>query len=441
MKLSIFGVGYVGLVSGACFAELGNNVICFDTDKNKIALLKRGIVPIYESGLKEILERNFKDGRIIFSDQPEEAGKFGDILFITVGTPQDNGGQPNLNYIYGAAKTIGQYLDKNQKIIVNKSTVPVGTAEEVKKIIAEELDKREVDFDFAVVSNPEFLKEGDAVRDFMKPDRIVVGVKEKWAKKKIEELYYPLVKNGHPIFFMDPLSSEMSKYAANAMLATKISFINQIANLCEITGADIEKVREAICSDKRIGHHFLYPGIGYGGSCLPKDVQALSALAKKLGYSASLLEAVERVNNEQKEYFANKIIREMSDINGKKIAVWGLSFKPHTDDMRCAPSLAIIEKLINQGAKISAYDPAAKNEAKKIIGRRINYSSDMYECLKGADALILLTEWPQFREPDFLKIKKLLNQPVIFDGRNIYSPSQMKDFGFKYVGIGRPKVC
>lgn len=440
MKLSIFGVGYVGLVSGACFAELGNEVICCDIDEEKIKILKKGNIPIYEPGLKEIVERNSKQGRLKFSADLKEAARFGDILFICVGTPQKDYGEPDLKYVYQVAKDIGENLDKERKIIVNKSTVPAGTAKEVKNIVAEELRKRGVNFEFAVVSNPEFLKEGDAINDFMKPDRVVVGVEEEWARKTMGELYSPLTKNGHPIFFMDTASSEMSKYAANTMLAAKISFINQIANLCEITGADIEEVRRAISADKRIGHHFIYPGIGYGGSCFPKDVQALSALAKKFGYTAHLIEAIEAVNNEQKEILAKKIINELGDLDDKKIAVWGLSFKPHTDDMRSAPSINIIERLLAKGAKIFAYDPAAVLEARKIFNNRVEYVLEMYNCLRRAEALVLITEWPQFKEPDFNKMKELMKNPVIFDGRNIYSPARMKELGFKYISIGRQKV-
>ena len=440
MKLSIFGVGYVGLVSGACFAELGNEVLCCDIDEEKIKILNKGEVPIYEPGLKELVERNVGEKRLFFTSDPEEAVRLGEILFIAVGTPQKDYGAPDLKYVHDVAKIIGENLDKERKIIVNKSTVPAGTAGEVKSIIAEELKKRGANFDFAVVSNPEFLKEGDAINDFMKPDRVVVGVDEEWARKIMEELYLSLTKNGHPIYFMDTASSEMSKYAANALLAAKISFINQIANLCEIVGADVEEVRKAVCADKRIGHHFLYPGIGYGGSCFPKDVQALSALAKKFGYTANLIEAIETVNNEQKEKFAKKIIQELGDLDGKKIAIWGLSFKPNTDDMRSAPSINIIERLLAKGARISAYDPAALSEARKIFNNRVEYVSDMYECLRSAEALVLATEWPQFKEPDFARMKKLLKSPIIFDARNIYSLQRMKELGFKYISVGRQAV-
>lgn len=424
-------------MSGACFAELGNEVLCCDINEEKIKNLNSGEIPIYEPGLKEIIERNSKQGRLKFSADSKEAVKFGDILFIAVGTPQKYYGAPDLKYVHDVAEVIGENLDKERKIIVNKSTVPAGTAKEVKNIVAEELKRRGMNFDFAVVSNPEFLKEGDAINDFMKPDRVVVGVEEEWARKIMEELYSPLTKNGHPIFFMDAVSSEMSKYAANALLAAKISFINQIANLCEITGADVEEVRRAISADKRIGHHFIYPGIGYGGSCFPKDVQALAVLAKKFGYTAHLIEAIEAVNNEQKEILAKKIINEMGDLDDKKIAVWGLSFKPQTDDMRSAPSINIIERLLAKGAKIFAYDPAAILEARKIFNNRVEYVLEMYDCLKAAEALVLITEWPQFKEPDFNKMKKLMKNPVIFDGRNIYSPARMKELGFKYISVGR----
>lgn len=440
MKISIFGSGYVGLVSGACFAELGNYVLCCDIDKKKIDDLKNGIIPIYEPGLEEIVKRNIKDGRLSFSVSPIEAVDFGEIIFIAVGTPPRDYGNADLKYVYSVAETIGEHLNQNDVIIVDKSTVPVGTSDEVREIIEKKLKNRGENFNFAVVSNPEFLKEGSAIEDFMRPDRVVIGVNENWAKKKMEELYSSLTKNGHPIFSMDTRSAEMSKYAANALLATKISFINQIANLCEMVGADVEEVRKAISADRRIGHHFIYPGIGYGGSCFPKDVQALSALAKKFGYLTHLVEAVEMVNETQKEILAKKLLKELGNIDGLKIAVWGLSFKPNTDDMRSAPSIAIIEKLLAKGAKICAYDPIATEEAKKIFNNRIEFSENMYDFLKGAEALLLITEWPQFKEPDFIKIKNFLNRPLVVDGRNIYSPAKMREMGFTYISIGRSDV-
>ncbi|MFH0814986.1 MAG: UDP-glucose/GDP-mannose dehydrogenase family protein [Candidatus Falkowbacteria bacterium] len=441
MKISIFGVGYVGLVSGACFAELGNEVLCCDINAEKISDLKNGIIPIFEPGLKDIVDRNVKSNRLFFTTKAEEAVKFGDIIFIAVGTPPKEHGQADLKYVYTVAETIGEYLDKDQKIIVDKSTVPVGTAEEVRTIIGKKLSCRGQSFNFAVVSNPEFLKEGDAINDFMKPDRVVVGCDKDWAKKIMEDLYLPVTKNGHSIFFMDLKSAEMTKYAANALLATKISFMNQMANLCEMTGADIEQVRKGICADRRIGPHFLYPGCGYGGSCFPKDVQALASLSKKFGYTPQLLDAVENINETQKEILAKKIVAGLGDLISKKIAVWGLAFKPQTDDMREAPAIITIERLLAKGARISAYDPVAMKEAKKIFRDRIDYAFDMYDCLRDADALVVITEWPEFKLPDFAKIKSLLRAPIIFDGRNIYSPEKMKELGFKYFCIGRPVLC
>lgn len=437
MKISVFGVGYVGLVTGACFSELGNEVLCLDIDQKKIGDLEKGIIPIYEPGLENIVKRNFSEKRLRFTTNIEKAVDFGEIIFIAVGTPQKDYGHADLKFIYEVAETIGDFLKEDQKIIVTKSTVPVGTNKEVAEIISNRLKERGVNFEFANISNPEFLKEGDAIDDFMKPDRIVIGTNKDWAKEKMEALYSPLVKNGHPIFFMDLLSAEMSKYAANTMLAAKISFINQIANLCEIVGADVEEVRKAICADKRIGPHFLYSGPGYGGSCFPKDVQALSALAKKHGYTAHLIEAIETVNEAQKDLVARKIIKRFGNLEDKKVAVWGLAFKPNTDDMRCAPSINLIEKMLAKGAKVSAYDPIAEEEAKKIFGKRIEYASTMYSCLENADTLVIITEWPQFKEPDFKKIKNLLKNPVVFDARNIYSPSRMKELGFEYFSIGR----
>ena len=349
MKISIFGSGYVGLVSGACFAELGNDVLCCDIDEKKIDGLKKGVIPIYEPGLEEMVKRNIKESRLFFSANSNEAVNFGEIIFIAVGTPSKNYGDADLKYVYAVAETIGDKLNRNDINVVGKSTVPIGTADEVRNIIGNKIKKRGETFRFAVVSNPEFLKEGSAIDDFMKPDRVVIGTNEDWAKKKMEELYSPLIKSGHLIFAMDARSAEMSKYAANVLLATKISFINQIANLCEAVGADVEEVRKAISADKRIGHHFIYPGIGYGGSCFPKDVRALSALVKKIGYPTNLVEAVEMINETQKEILAKKLLKELRNVEGLKIAVWGLSFKPHTDDMRSAPSIAIIEKLLAKG--------------------------------------------------------------------------------------------
>lgn len=440
MKISIFGVGYVGLVTGACFAELGNDVMCCDINEGRIKNLKQGEIPIHEPGLEEIVLENIRQERLLFTTKGKEAIEFGDIIFIAVGTPSKGYGQVDLSFVYQVAKEIGRFLDKNGKVIVTKSTVPVGTNQKVKLIIMRELQKRNACIKFATVSNPEFLKEGDAINDFMKPDRVVIGSNQSWAKRLMEKLYLPLTKNGHPIFYMDIPSAELSKYAANAFLATKISFINQIATLSEIIGADIEQVRAAICADKRIGKLFLYPGVGYGGSCFSKDVQGLAALAKKHGYTAHLIESIETVNENQKKLLAEKVIEELGDIDGKKLAVWGLAFKPKTDDMRCAPSVTIIEKLIAKGANIHAYDPVAMDEAKRVFNNRITYCKNMYEGLKDAEALLVITEWPQFKEPDFIRMKELLKNPMIFDGRNIYSAEQIKDYGFEYIGIGRPKI-
>lgn len=440
MKISIFGVGYVGLVTGTCFSELGNDVLCYDIDPKRVGALKKGIIPIYEPGLEEMVARNIKEKRLLFTDDPKEAVEFGEIIFIAVGTPPKEYGQADLTYIFNVADQIGEDLDKSGKVVVVKSTVPVGTNNEVEKRIKQKLDERGVTFDFAIASNPEFLKEGEAIEDFMKPDRIVVGVNTKLARSMMKELYSSMTSNGHQIYFVDIPTSEMSKYAANAMLATKISFINQVANLCDIVGADVEGVRKIICADKRIGQYFLQPGVGYGGSCFPKDVQALAVLAKEHGYLAHLLEAVEQVNEAQKDIMAKKIIKKLENVEDKKIAIWGLSFKPKTDDMRFAPSINLIEKLIAKGVKITAYDPVSMDEAKKIFGNRITYCNDMYTCLKDADALVVITEWPQFKEPDFTKIKSLLKENLIFDGRNIYSPLKMDDMGFEYISIGRPEI-
>lgn len=435
MNVSVIGTGYVGLVTAACLSEIGNEVLCIDIDNEKIKKLKNGHIPIYEPGLEEIVKRNIKAGRLKFSTQVKDL-TFGEVAFIAVGTPPQESGRPDLSAVYQVAKSIGEHINR-QIIIVDKSTVPVGTAREVESIINKQIKNRKKKIQFSVVSNPEFLKEGSAVMDFMKPDRIVLGVKEQWAGEKMKELYSAFVKNGHPIIIMNRESAEMAKYASNAMLACKISFMNQVANLCEIVGADIELVRQAMSLDKRIGEHFLYAGAGYGGSCFPKDVQALSSLAKDLRYPVPLLNAIEEVNIEQKLVIFQKIKKVFKNIKGKKFAIWGLAFKPNTDDVREAPSITIINEILANGGTVSAYDPQAATEMKKVFGKKIQYGKEMHQICRGADALILMTEWAEFREPNFDKIKKLLKNPIIFDGRNIYNPFILEKKGFKYFGIGR----
>lgn len=440
MKISIFGTGYVGLVTGACFADLGNEVTCCDIDETKLAKLKEGQVPFYEPGLGEVVTRNIEAGRLKFTVEPDTAVQSAEIIFLAVGTPPKADGSANISAVLDVAKSIGKNLKNNRVIIVTKSTVPLGTSGEIKKIINRELGVRKADLEFAVVSNPEFLRQGKAVEDFMVPDRIVVGAEEEWAKEVLQTLYSPLTKNGHPIYFTDLATSEVSKYAANTFIASRISLMNELSQVCEAVGADVEMVRQILGSDNRIGSKYIYPGVGYGGSCFPKDVQALASMAKNLGLDATLVTAIETVNLSQKRRFAQRIISELSDVKNKTIAIWGLSFKPQTDDMRSAPSIDIIEALLKAGAKIKAYDPVASELAKKIFGSRIEIESDMYGALEGAAALAVVTEWPQFKEPDFEKIKTLLEKPVIFDGRNIYEPSRMKALGIKYISVGRQTV-
>lgn len=440
MKLSVFGVGYVGLVTAACFAELGNEVLACDIDEKKIKSLRDGVIPIYEPGLEEIVKRTSASGRLKFTTDPAESAEFGEIIFVAVGTPHSEDGSPDMKYVKAVAASIGEHLKAPRRIMVMKSTVPVGTSKDVRGIIEERLKSRGGDaekLEFATVSNPEFLKEGDAIRDFVRPDRVVIGVTENWAREKMAELYAPFMKNGHAVMFMDPASSEMSKYAANAFLAAKISFMNQMAELCEIVGSDIEEVRRAIAADSRIGPHFLYAGVGYGGSCFPKDVQALAALARSKGMNMDLVEAVEAVNIRQKPKLVAKAKKAMGDLKGRQVAVWGLAFKPKTDDMREAPAISIIEALLAGGAKVAVYDPVAMDEARKIFGERVSWAPDMYECVKDAEALFLVTEWADFREPDFEKIGKLMKEKNIFDGRNIYDPARMRGMGFNYASIGR----
>jgi len=436
MKIAVVGTGYVGLVTGTCFAEVGIDVTCIDIDQKKIDNLHNGILPIYEPGLEEMVSRNVKSGRLNFSTSLAESIKGADVAFIAVGTPPGEDGSADLKYVLAVARGIGENIE-NYTVVVTKSTVPVGTAAKVRSEIEQALAKRGASVEFDVASNPEFLKEGAAIDDFLKPDRIVVGVSSDRAEEMMRRLYKPFLLNGHPIIFMDIPSAEMTKYAANSMLATKISFMNDIANLCEIMGADVNKVRQGIGSDARIGHKFIYPGIGYGGSCFPKDVKALIKTASENGYKMQVLQAVEGVNEAQKEVLFSKVQKHFgNNLKGKKFAIWGLSFKPKTDDMREAPSLVIIEKLLAEGATVSAYDPVAIAEAKHSLGDTITYAKDQFEALVDADALLVVTEWPEFRSPSFEVVGRLLKQKVIFDGRNIYDPSEMKEIGFTYHCIG-----
>ena len=436
MKIAIVGTGYVGLVTGTCFAEVGMNVTCIDIDQNKIDNLHKGILPIYEPGLDEMVNRNVEKKRLHFSTNLAEAIQCAEVVFIAVGTPPDEDGSADLKYVLAVASSIGKHA-QHTMVVVTKSTVPVGTAEKVRSALKEELLKRKSDLEIYVASNPEFLKEGAAIEDFMKPDRIVVGVDNPKAEELIRKLYKPFLMNGHPIYFMDIPSAEMTKYAANAMLATKISFMNDIANLCEIMGADVNMVRKGIGSDTRIGTKFIYPGVGYGGSCFPKDVKALIKTANENKYNMRVLTAVEEVNENQKEVLFNKVKNHFKgDLKGKKFALWGLSFKPKTDDMREAPSLVIIEKLLKEGASVVAYDPVAMHEAQRMIGDTISYSLDMYDSLNNADALLIVTEWPEFRVPDFEEIGKRLNEKTLFDGRNIFDFQDMKKLGYNYYCVG-----
>lgn len=435
MHITVVGTGYVGLVTGTCLAATGHHVVCVDIDEKKIASLKKGIVPIYEPGLDEIMVQNVSRGRLRFStDLVAEVGP-AEIIMIAVGTPMRDDGSADLSYVLEAADTIGENLN-GYKVVVDKSTVPVGTGDLVHQRIAKHT---KVEFD--VVSNPEFLKEGDAISDFMKPDRIVVGVDSERAAVIMRKLYAPFQRTGHRLIEMDVRSAELTKYAANALLATKITFMNEIANLCEKVGADVTSVRYGIGSDTRIGKHFLFPGVGYGGSCFPKDVNALIHTAAQHQSPMKILEAVDAVNSRQRLRVAEKVIEYFGQkLNGKKLALWGLSFKPRTDDMREAPSIYTVNDLLQRGAEICAYDPAAMDEAKKIFGDRIKYLDDCYAPLDGADALLIVTEWKEFHMPEFAEIKKRLKAPVIFDGRNLYEPEEMKELGFTYYSIGRKEI-
>lgn len=436
MNIAVVGTGYVGLVSGTCFAEMGNRVTCVDIDKTKIEKLKNGIVPIYEPGLDELVSRNIKAGRLFFTTDLTSCLDDAEIVFSAVGTPPDEDGSADLKYVLDVARTIGKYMSK-YLVLVTKSTVPVGTAQKVRKAIEEELDKRGKSIPFDIASNPEFLKEGNAIEDFMRPDRVVVGVESDQAKSIMEKLYRPFTLNGYPIMIMDVPSAEMTKYAANAMLATRISFMNELANLCEMVGANIDNVRKGIGSDARIGSKFLYAGCGYGGSCFPKDVKALINTGKQTGYPMRIIEAVDSVNESQKSIVYEKLHAIMEgNLAGKQIAIWGLSFKPETDDMREAPSLVVIEKLIAAGAQVKVYDPIAMEETKRRIGDVVLYCNDIYDAAIDADAILLLTEWKQFRMPTWAVIKNVMRGNVIVDGRNIYDGAELRDHGFIYSRIG-----
>jgi UDPglucose 6-dehydrogenase len=437
MKISIVGTGYVGLVTGTCFAETGVTVTCVDIDQNKINMLNNGQVPIYEPGLDDMIKRNVEKERLFFTSKIEESLGEANVAFIAVGTPPDEDGSADLRYVLGVARDIGKYMD-HYMVVVTKSTVPIGTAIKVRAAVKEELDKRGADIEFDVSSNPEFLKEGSAIADFLKPDRIVCGVDSEKAEKTLARLYKPFVLNGHPLLFMDIPSAEMTKYAANSMLATKISFMNDISNLCEIVGADVDMVRRGIGSDTRIGTKFIYPGVGYGGSCFPKDVKALIKTASQYGYKMRVLQSVEDVNDDQKTVMFSKLSKYFEgELTGKTIALWGLAFKPNTDDMREAPALVLIDQLIAAGAHVVAYDPVAIHETKRKIGDIISYVTDQYEALIDADALVLLTEWNEFRVPKYKIMAKLMKNHVVFDGRNIYDPEEMQEVGFQYFGMGR----
>ncbi|MBR3798155.1 MAG: UDP-glucose/GDP-mannose dehydrogenase family protein [Bacteroidales bacterium] len=436
MKIAVIGTGYVGLVSGTCFSELGVRVSCLDIDQKKIDNLNKGILPIWEPGLKDMVDDNMHKGLLSFTSDYAEALKDAEAAFICVGTPPDEDGSADLKYVLAVASEIGRNIN-DYIVVVTKSTVPIGTSEKVRKAVADEIAARNVDIKFDVASNPEFLKEGSAVADFMKPDRVVVGVDSEKAKELMTRLYRPMLLNNFRVIFTDIPSAEMIKYAANSMLATRISFMNDLANLCELVGADVNMVRKGIGSDTRIGSKFLYPGCGYGGSCFPKDVKALIKSASDYDYSLEILKSVENVNNRQKEILFNKVYKYFDgNLKGKKIAMWGLAFKPNTDDMREAPSLILAEKFTSMGAKIFAYDPVAMDEAKRRLGDRITFCKSPYEATENADALLLVTEWSEFRVLDYKLLEKM-KQKLIFDGRNIYDPAEVRKYGFQYFGIGR----
>ena len=435
MNIAVVGTGYVGLVTGTCFAETGNNVICVDIDKEKVSKMQSGVVPIFEPGLNLLFERNTKQNRLRFTTDLEEGIKDAEVIFLALPTPPGEDGSADLKYILGVADDLGKII-KDYKVIVDKSTVPVGTSEKVTAALSKNLEKSLFD----VVSNPEFLREGVAVDDFMKPDRVVVGTSSKQAEKLMRKLYEPFVRQGNPIIIMDERSAEMTKYAANSFLATKITFMNEVANLCDRVGADVDMVRKGIGSDSRIGKRFLFPGIGYGGSCFPKDVQALEKTASEFEYSFEILKSVMQVNDKQKTILSDKILNYFGEINGKTIAIWGLAFKPNTDDIREAPALYVIKELLKKGAKVQAFDPEAMENVKNETDFEIVLGKDQYSILKDADCLAICTEWSVFRTPDFNRIKSLLKTPIIFDGRNLYDNSEMMSQGFEYFSIGRPKT-
>jgi UDPglucose 6-dehydrogenase len=435
MNITVIGTGYVGLVAGACLAETGNDVVCVDLDEAKIEGLNRGVIPIHEPGLDEIVERNLEDGRLTFTTDVAAAVTSGDVIFIAVGTPQGEDGSADLQHVLAVARSIGEHMN-GEKVVVTKSTVPVGTARLVRAAIDELTD-----WPVHVCSNPEFLKEGDAVDDFMKPDRVVLGVESEKARQVLEELYSPFVRTGNPVLFMDVASAEITKYAANAMLATRISFMNMIARLCEVTGADVDQVRHGVGTDSRIGPAFLFPGIGYGGSCFPKDVKALVKTMADLEQDGSILHAVEELNRTQKQILLDRLVSRLGDdLSGRTVGVWGLAFKPGTDDMREAPSLSVVEGLLERGATVRAHDPVAMERAREIWGEKVHFSDTNYDCLEGADALVIHTEWQPYRRPDFERMRGLMASPVVFDGRNLWRPERMRELGFEYYSIGRPPV-
>jgi UDPglucose 6-dehydrogenase len=440
VKITIIGTGYVGLVSGACFADLGNDVLCLDLDATKVATLNGGGIPIYEPGLEQMVRHNAAAGRLKFTTDIEESVAHGSVQFIAVGTPPDQDGSADMRHVLAAARNIGKFMTEH-RVVVDKSTVPVGTAERVQAVIEEELKRRGAAISFSVVSNPEFLKEGAAVADFMRPDRVVVGSSDERGTQAMRQLYNPILRNHDRLLVMDPRSAELTKYAANAMLATRISFMNELANLAEKVGANIESVRHGIGSDQRIGYHFLYAGVGYGGSCFPKDIQALQHTAGEYGMNLTIVDSVEKVNRTQKQRILEKVrLRFGEHLDGKTFAIWGLSFKPNTDDMREAPSRVVIGGLLARGATVKVYDPVAMGEAKRIYEKEpgVRFASSTTATLDGADALIIVTEWKEFRSPDFDDLKKRLKSPVVFDGRNLYDPVHMRTAGIEYFSVGRP---
>jgi UDPglucose 6-dehydrogenase len=431
MRIAVVGTGYVGLVAGACFAESGNDVVCVDNNQTKVRLLRRGKIPIYEPGLEELVHRNRAEKRLTFTTTLAKAVRDSSVIFIAVGTPQGEDGSADLKYVLEVARQIARAMN-GYKVIVDKSTVPVGTSERVREVV-----RRETTHPFSVVSNPEFLKQGAAIDDFLKPDRVVIGAEDPRAQELMLELYEPFTRTGAPIMMMDCASAELTKYAANAMLATRISFMNEVANVCELVGADVDHVRRAIGADKRIGNSFLFPGVGYGGSCFPKDVQAMKRFAADKDYAFRILDAVEEVNTFQKTKLAAQMKKHFGSLKGKTIGLWGLAFKPRTDDMREAPAIPLVEALLSAGASVQAFDPEAMRIAKGIFGSKITYASSAYDAVKGADALAIVTEWNEFRRPDFARIRSLMRSPVVFDGRNLFAPPQMKQNGFTYYSIGR----